>query len=1310
MLGGANAIRVHGTFAGYHVRRHLGRGGMSDVYLVERMSEDGVVERCALKCILPRWADLLEHRALFQREGRIASTFRHPNIVRVLDVGEVEGTPYLVLEYVYGLDLRKLAGLLAAHAGEHGARYPGQDIGALPPALVVETGIGVAKALHAVHSTRSEDGSLAGYIHRDVAPANIILDYYGQARLADFGISKAIHAATNEISTTAAARGRAQYMAPELILHRPTRASDLFSLGVVLFEGLAGAGRHPFEDPEHPNRHQLGLMNRAAEGKRAFTVAEALPGLPSRLHALIERLIHPDPDERPTADATADELAAILPELGTDLPGAQKLARSTLRLVYTETPPSHPRVRAHQREDTSEPPTTAEALVTTGIQPSAPARTVTPEPAMDPKRATATGPLEQPTAPETPTSGIQPAHNGPLNEPDTARTPEPAALEDGAQFGAFTIVRKIAEGGMGATYAATWKDQDVERRVCLKTIRPELAANPQFREMFKSEAKTAAMVTSHGNLASFVSSGEHLGTLWIAYDYVDGATLLELLKDSRHHALPPGQAALIADDVARGLYHLHTRDHRRGSIVHRDVSLGNVMVDYSGRAVVIDPGVAKTVVEGRTHTNVLVGKDDYMAPEVRLQVAAQPTADQFALGVVLYRLLSGRKPFKGPHIPGAPLPPLPALTSPFGEIDPRWTQVVSRLLQPDPAHRYPSLAEMLEDLGPLMPRSGGVRLALGRVVRQAAPPKSVSPMGEALEAARDAVLAERDARRAAADAPAPAPTPANAPAPPPSPSAPVLRRDAGALQPGERFGEWVIEKKLGEGGMAIVYKASRMRTLGGGQHAALKLIRSEHAASADFLARFRSEVEIAMRLNHQNVVHVLDAGEVEGVYFMAMEFVEGCDVDSLVRALTRRGILNERRLPPDLAIFVGVGLLRGLEYAHVKGVIHRDVSPHNLMVTTAGEVKLTDFGVAKSIKADGMISKTQNAIGKPFYMPTEQYRGDPLDARADLFAAAVTIAEMLAGVSPYAVRGTPNETVHMVLKRIFENDRPHAAELAPHAPPELVQTLEHILQPQRDHRPASAEQVLTTLEPLVHLRAQRILGELVRAVRDEPTGPLSQSVLDAVRVSAPPPPGASGGTVQLSANAPPSTPGLAPSPGLTPDPQASAQAFTGEIAKPASSRTLVLAIALLALLLAALGVFAAVLFWPGAGDDRPEAPSTAQHNPTPVPPHEAAPAPAAEPPVEAGGATAQPSAAASTTPPAAAEPPAPSNTPAPSAPSAESAAHPEPAPPTARSAERSRTAHSTHRPPRPVAPTPEPVRSSPPPRDRTPSAGFEPLY
>lgn len=1110
----------------YPIVDRIGAGAFGEVFLAKHPSTGALV---CVKRAHPNPAVRARSVAMFLDEAKILSRLSHPNIVSVFDLGQDGGVPYLVMEHVEGVDL---ASLLRTMPGYR-----------LPAEVAARAVVELARALACAHAQ--------AVIHRDVKPANVLVGTDGQVKLADFGVARLLRGGPYAATSTRREVGSEPYMAPEMLsadtsLHFDHRV-DLWSLGVLAWECLCGF--RPFEDAALGVRPdveagQWALVNLLCNPPRRRSIHDVAPDAPEALRGVIEGLLQPVVRRTMTADDVVRQLLDArlgVPEHQLRL--AELITRDTALYgsgVRTAEGAMHDSSRAHEHADPSTAPDAGEAQTGSGVQPR--------------------------------------SETGPLVEPDTdLALPAPFDGEAGSRIGPYTIIRTLGTGGMGATYVA--RRDDVHKRVCLKVIRREHAADPRYRKMFEKEVN-AAGAASHPNVVSLIDFGTHeSGELWAAFDLVDGTDLNTLLRITGG-AVPSHLAALVVHDLASGLLHLHTPDHRREAIVHRDVSLANGVVSYDGHAMLIDLGIAK-VLDGPIAETDAKGKIPYMAPEA-VRGVTSAKVDQWALGVLIYRLLTGRLPYRGLY-DGSPLPPL---ESPHGALDPRWSAIVTRLLRPDPDERYPSLAEMIDELAPLIP-GPSARREFGQFLRKKAPPKSigVGPDGEALEEARRAVIAQRDAARAAAgqdghatQAPATAPTAPEPPAPAPTPPP---RRDPGKMQPGDRLGEWEIVRHLGTGGMAVVYEAARTRTIGGAQRAALKLIRPELVASDDFVTRFRSEVEIAMRLNHQNIVHVLDAGEVEGVYFMAMEYVDGCDVDTLVTALTKRGVLSERRLPPDLAVYIGVGLLHGLEYAHQAGVVHRDVSPHNIMITGSGEVKLNDFGVAKPMRADGMASKTQHSVGKPHYMPTEQFRGDPLDGRTDLFAAGVSVYEWLAGTNPFAIRRTPDETFHMVVKRVFEDDRPRTVEVAPHAPAELIEIVERMLNTDRAHRPSSAEDVLNVLERLVQLRSKRVLGELVRAVKGEPAAPISQSVLDAVRVAAPAPPRRSPGrTVPLA-------------PGAT---QAMQDAVSEAPAPPRPSRTLRLVVALLALVVMALATFAAVLLWPP--DPRLPAPNAdATHTP-----------------------------------------------------------------------------------------------------------------
>ena len=217
------------------------------------------------------------------------------------------------------------------------------------------------------------------------------------------------------------------------------------------------------------------------------------------------------------------------------------------------------------------------------------------------------------------------------------------------------------------------------------------------------------------------------------------------------------------------------------------------------------------------------------------------------------------------------------------------------------------------------------------------------------------------------------------------------------ISPGTVIGRYVVERKLAEGGMAVVYVATARGAEGFSKEVALKLVRDHVASDPGFNQMFIAEARLASRLNHAHVVHIFDFDRFGDSYFIAMEFVVGA---SLFEVLSRAR-KNALTVPPILAAKVAAAVAQGLHYAHTLsaqgrplGLVHRDVTPHNVLISFDGAVKLTDFGIAKvasSATVPGVLK------GKFAYMAPEQARGDSVDARTDVFALGVVLWEMLTG-------------------------------------------------------------------------------------------------------------------------------------------------------------------------------------------------------------------------------------------------------------------------------------------------------------------------
>ena len=205
----------------------------------------------------------------------------------------------------------------------------------------------------------------------------------------------------------------------------------------------------------------------------------------------------------------------------------------------------------------------------------------------------------------------------------------------------------------------------------------------------------------------------------------------------------------------------------------------------------------------------------------------------------------------------------------------------------------------------------------------------------------------------------------------------------------QTVGRYEITGELGRGAMGVVYKALDPTI---GRTVALKTMRLDvHGLDAqEMVRRFQNEARAAGVLNHPNIVTIYDAGEEDGIFYIAMEFIEGTTLHEL--------LAEQRVLATDEVLQLTRQICRGLDYAHSNGIVHRDIKPANIMITANGTVKIMDFGIAKS---GGQVTNTGQVLGTPNYMSPEQVKGRPLDGRSDLFSLGVILYEMLTGEKPF---------------------------------------------------------------------------------------------------------------------------------------------------------------------------------------------------------------------------------------------------------------------------------------------------------------------
>ncbi|MGE6757968.1 protein kinase domain-containing protein [Corallococcus interemptor] len=272
-----------------------------------------------------------------------------------------------------------------------------------------------------------------------------------------------------------------------------------------------------------------------------------------------------------------------------------------------------------------------------------------------------------------------------------------------------------------------------------------------------------------------------------------------------------------------------------------------------------------------------------------------------------------------------------------------------------------------------------------------------------------------------------------------------------ALQAGDVFGRYELVSWLGRGGMAETWRAQLVGDAGVTKPVLIKKVLPEYANDEAFISMFISEARISATLSHGNVAQVFDFGRVDGEYFLAMEFVDG---QPLHRVLKRAMKSELAGLPIPVAVFIAMEMCRGLHYAHTRmdssgrplGIVHRDISPDNVLLGYEGQVKIVDFGIAKAQLIRGFKTAPGVVKGKYLFFSPEQARGEDVDARTDVWATGVVLYELLCGKLP--VEGPP----HVVMMRVARGEIPMPQVLRPDLPQELNDIVMKALTPDREQR------------------------------------------------------------------------------------------------------------------------------------------------------------------------------------------------------------------------------------------------------------------
>jgi beta-lactam-binding protein with PASTA domain/tRNA A-37 threonylcarbamoyl transferase component Bud32 len=259
-------------------------------------------------------------------------------------------------------------------------------------------------------------------------------------------------------------------------------------------------------------------------------------------------------------------------------------------------------------------------------------------------------------------------------------------------------------------------------------------------------------------------------------------------------------------------------------------------------------------------------------------------------------------------------------------------------------------------------------------------------------------------------------------------------------------GRYRVIRRLGAGGMADVYCAEDQQL---GRRIALKLLYRHFAEDEQFVERFRREASSAAGLQHPNIVGIYDRGEWNGTYYIAMEFIEG---------RTLKDVIRERGpAPPEAAVDIVLQILRAARFAHQRGVVHRDIKPHNVLIDDEGRVKVTDFGIARAGASD--MTETGLIMGTSHYLSPEQAQGKPVDARSDLYSIGIVLYEMLTGRVPFDAESP----VAVALKQVSEIPVP-PRELNPQVPPALDAVVLRAMEKDPARRFADADEFIAALQ------------------------------------------------------------------------------------------------------------------------------------------------------------------------------------------------------------------------------------------------------
>lgn len=630
------------------------------------------------------------------------------------------------------------------------------------------------------------------------------------------------------------------------------------------------------------------------------------------------------------------------------------------------------------------------------------------------------------------------------------------------RFGRLTLLRRIARGGMGEVYlAATRGIEGAERACVVKKIRREHQDDKSFRARFLDEARIQAQLQHPGVAQILEAATDEDECPYAVVEHIEGRHLGEILSRSNQLGVTLNWADSVAIGVcfADALAHIHERKDPSGrplEIAHRDLSPQNVMIGYGGDVKLIDFGTARGENRRcRTVSGIVYAKPGYVAPEVANQTPGGAPADIYALGVMIWEIVSGRRFLQGDAVEhqaqvAVGNRPLPALATGVGSPA-RLDAILAKATATEVADRYQSARLMVSDLVDLLKLApslaDGDRSVRGRIAHMmsllypAEPARSRADFARRVAHARETLAGEKG--------------PSKRPGvPEPSPAPPGTEDESQGLLGGTRYR---LTRCVSRGGMGEVWEATHVDL---GRTVALKLMPEGASQSGEARQKFRSEARALARLDHPGLVDVHDFGVTsEGRCYYGMELLQG---ETLEHRL-KQGPLSWRR-----AIHLICEAADALGCAHDAGIVHRDITPSNLFLTETGQIKLLDFGVSKSQERSDEESQAPIVVGTPEYISPEQAAGGEADVRSDIYALGVVLYEMLTGRVPHPLGegGSPTLPALLTAKISVTPALPSVVDKTRGIPKSLDRVVAKMLHRDADKRIGTTKEVVALLRPL----------------------------------------------------------------------------------------------------------------------------------------------------------------------------------------------------------------------------------------------------